>query len=516
MSGGFHLSELEQRYAFLDALPERLLPRLVTLPDGTLTERAAGVRLWRDSLLDGRLPPTGADWPPAAVAAPVLRALDELGVVRFCKGQPELVDALLESILSAFVRQADALRVEVAERLRELERLERVAAEEREKLERAWNKRKPPPVRLNPDVRRRLGEQAEREAATRDRGADAALVAAWSRRVRAWTKVAEVFGDLAAVLGRGWDMAPGVLHHTGWTNLVRLQALLRELPRLRQMIQALGRLHAAPDGSCVAEQVFAPVRRLEQVRREVRTPMVHSETRGVERSGEISRMLPVEAAMLGHPALRLLWHARRAERALLTYYVEGVAAEQEWAEAEMEDSPERLPPRQRGPIVAVIDTSGSMEGLPERVAKALVLEAMRTAHAEKRRCLLYAYGAPGEIVEHELDLADGGTGRLLDFLALSFGGGSDEMGVMSRVVARLEEEHWKNADVVFVSDGEWPVPAELHATVLRAREGGTRFHGVQIGNRGATGLASLCDPVHVFQDWAAAGGWDGSAPAGLA
>lgn len=45
------------------------------------------------------------------------------------------------------------------------------------------------------------------------------------------------------------------------------------------------------------------------------------------------------------------------------------------------------------------------------------------------------------------------------------------------------------------------------ATVKGAREGGTRFHGVQIGNRGRTGLHAVCDLVHIFQDWATAGGW---------
>ena len=50
-------------------------------------------------------------------------------------------------------------------------------------------------------------------------------------------------------------------------------------------------------------------------------------------------------------------------------------------------------------------------------------------------------------------------------------------------------------------------PGGVVASVAAARESGTRFHGVQIGNRGRTGLHAVCDPVHVFQDWAAAGGW---------
>ena len=167
----------------------------------------------------------------------------------------------------------------------------------------------------------------------------------------------------------------------------------------------------------------------------------------------------------------------------------------------------KRPRPERGPIIAVVDTSGSMHGLPEQVAKAIVLEAARTAHAERRRCFLYAYSGPGQVLEHELDLSPEGVGRLLSFLGFSFGGGNDETGVMSKVVSRLKENDWRKADIVFVSDGEWPAPRSLVRKVEDAREEGTRFHGIQIGNRGRTGLHAVCDPVHVFQDWSAAGGW---------
>jgi uncharacterized protein with von Willebrand factor type A (vWA) domain len=219
-------------------------------------------------------------------------------------------------------------------------------------------------------------------------------------------------------------------------------------------------------------------------------------------------MLSAEAALLGHPKLRLLWHARRAERALLTYRVEGVAIERVQVETEsMEEVDGERPRPERGPIIAVIDTSGSMHGLPERVAKAVVLEALRTAHAENRRCFLYAYSGPSQVLEHELSLTDDGLGRLMAFLSHSFGGGTDEAGMMQRVVTRLREQAWTKADVVFVSDGEWPAGARLISSVHGAKEGGTRFHGVQIGNRGRTGLHAVCDPVHEFREWAQLGGW---------
>ena len=403
--------------------------------------------------------------------------------------------------------QADVLRTEVATRLRELEALERTRLKEKSDQSRG-KKRRSSPIALDQETLRRLREQAMQEATQLLSSADADLLAAWGDRARAWAEIADVFGDLGEMMGLGWDLSCGVLRHTGWLDLLRLHKLIEQLPQLREIIRALGRLHTAQGDESVAEKILVPVRRIEEERREVRTPLIPAEMRGLERSGEITRMLPVEALMLGHPKLRMLWHARRSERALLTYRVEGIEIERVQVERDGHQEIEGKRPRtERGPILAVIDTSGSMHGLPEQVAKAIVLEALRTAHEEKRRCFLYAYSGPGQVLEHELDLSPDGMGRLLEFLGVSFGGGNDEVGMMAKVVTRLKDENWKKADVVFVGDGEWPAPATLVAAVRCACEEGARFHGVQIGNRGRTGLHAVCDPVHIFQDWATAGGW---------
>ena len=517
-SPGFDGAALERRYAFLDECPEHLLDQVIALPVGSLSERVRGVRFWRDALLDGRLPSEVA-WPPERVAEPVRRALERMGLVRFCRGQPELVDELLGDILAAFSRRDEVLRAEIVRRLHELEELERANRQRGRELERGvaslaerWGqlprreKRQPGPIQLDEGTLRRLREQAEREVAGHVRDADTGLVETWEERARAWIEISAVFGDLGEMLGRGWDLSLGVLRHVGWTDLLRLRELVERLPRLREVVRSLGRLHVSDTGAPVAERVFVPMRRLEEERMEVRTPLVPEETRGIERSGDVARMLPGEAAMLGHPKLRMLWHARRAERALLAYRVEGVEIERTPVEREAAEASEALHPRrERGPIVAIIDASGSMHGLPEQVAKALVLEALRIAHAEKRRCRLHAFSGPEQTVEHELDLSPDGIGRLLDFLGWSFGGGSDPAGVLDRVLRQLQDGEWTKADVLFVSDGEWPAPADLLPAVRRARHAGTRFHGIQIGNRGTTGLHAICEPVHVFADWTGVG-----------
>lgn len=55
------------------------------------------------------------------------------------------------------------------------------------------------------------------------------------------------------------------------------------------------------------------------------------------------------------------------------------------------------PTADRGPILLCVDTSGSMRGPRETVAKALALECMRAAKEQERSCYVYAFSGPAEV-----------------------------------------------------------------------------------------------------------------------
>src|SRR5690606_18545412 len=121
---------------YLDDCPERLLDRIVTLSSSTLAKRVAGLMRWRQALLAGELPGR-VEWPPEPIAAPVRAALAQLGIQRFCRAQPELVDALLEDVIDAFVRQTSTYERALAQRLDELAKLERERRRKQRKKRRA-------------------------------------------------------------------------------------------------------------------------------------------------------------------------------------------------------------------------------------------------------------------------------------------------------------------------------------------------------------------------------------------
>jgi len=215
-------------------------------------------------------------------------------------------------------------------------------------------------------------------------------------------------------------------------------------------------------------------------------------------------MLPSEAVLLSRPVLKTLWHAKRAERTLLTYKVEGVLAERISGEGDIYSEIERVEQvkLERGPILISLDTSGSMHGVPETVAKALALEAVRVAFAEKRRCYLYLFSGPGQVVEHDLRLTEDGLATLLEFLVQSFGGGTEVAEPLKRATEKLNEPEWTNSDLMIITDGEFPLEEITKVGVDQARQKhGLRVHSILVGSRDTESLQGISDFVHVFTDW---------------
>ena len=90
-----------------------------------------------------------------------------------------------------------------------------------------------------------------------------------------------------------------------------------------------------------------------------------------------------------------------------------------------------LPRGRRGPLVVCVDTSYSMAGGREAVAKAVALAACRVAAAQKRSGLVLAFGAADELAEVRcpgVGATAADVDRLLDFLERGFGGGTDVVG----------------------------------------------------------------------------------------
>lgn len=456
----------EARLATLDRLPRSLWLGGLAHSQGAIESRLRGLESLRRELAAGELsPPADWSWPPAPIAEPLAAALGGAELARHCLQQPEVVDTVLQSLLFHL-----DLIVDYIDR----------------------------------------GDDPPRAIA---RAIDA-FAAEWRERCGWMDELSEVFGLLPdAAKHLRSDQLRGLLRSDGWQQVLRASRLLSQLRELGEAIRRLGRARQTdepdPASQALAHRVAQAVTTVPDTRW-VRVPDLPGQTRGIQRSDRIARMLPAEAMMLAHPRLRLVWHARRAERALLCYEDDDRLRERVSRQAvSWQAHPHPRPDRrlEMGPILVCIDTSGSMREGAEAVAKAVVLEAMRTAHAQQRACHVFAFGGEGEVQAMTLPVDGDGIARLIDFLGQSFQGGTDICGPIERSLAMLEHAGWRLADLLIASDGEFGATRQLVDRLNAAkRRHGLKVCGVLIGDRETLGMLELIDDLLWVRDWRRYGG----------
>ncbi|OUS11279.1 hypothetical protein A9Q89_09575 [Gammaproteobacteria bacterium 53_120_T64] len=306
--------------------------------------------------------------------------------------------------------------------------------------------------------------------------------------------------------GRGWDLSTGLLRSQGWRDIIRYRQRIKALPELIRFIDAIGREEKiiGSDKRATVDnkpQALLQSRALGEGERSDEVPRKALEMDGIERGDDISRMLPSEMALLCHPVLKTLWHAKRAERLLLLYQHQGKRGRGQKDDGALEKKgslneqgrkgKSRLG---RGPIIICLDTSGSMHGEPEHIAKAAVLETLKVAHREQRPCHLFAFSGPQQTTFHQLDLRRGGLIELLQFLQLSFHGGTDLLPALRLALEKQTEEVWAKADILLVTDGRIPLEKAAIRDIVQDKQiRGLRVFGILTGNWQQAGIQALCN-----------------------
>jgi len=350
----------------------------------------------------------------------------------------------------------------------------------------------------------------------------AALVAAfaeqWEIERADLEAVLKVFESLDGVASLArWSEARGVLRSEGWQQVLAAHASLRELPGLSSLIRSLGRRQVA---DCEHE-----VRAMRSPRAQARQKVDHTrwqiqplfresgEPDGICRSAALERVLSSEWMLSRRQQsdgtrvrrLKRLFSARLSEGTLLALSVrdlERIRLRTPLAVEEDRTHHLEQPRLQQGPIIVCLDTSSSMTGAAERVAKAVVLEAMRSAGRQRRGCLVYAFSGPGQVHRVSMGADADGLIALARMLGNSFHGGTDIAEPIESALADLQREAWRDADLLIASDGEFGVTAQVLGQLRDAHANqGLRTQGILIGDRETLGLRELCDHIYWVSDW---------------
>lgn len=201
---------------------------------------------------------------------------------------------------------------------------------------------------------------------------------------------------------------------------------------------------------------------------------------GVEPGGDIGRLLPSELVKLVVPELELDTLRRIAERQALCREHHAVE------------------PVGKGPVIVVVDESGSMEGVKAHTAKALALALAWVARRQRRWCGLVAYN--GDSGERLLALPPSrwNESKLCDWLSAFIGQGS-ELDVPIAELPRMYQEIGAPpgiTDVVMVTDAKCRVSADLRERFLAwKRSAKVRVVTIVLNNTPGD-LAHVSDEVH--------------------
>ena len=309
-----------------------------------------------------------------------------------------------------------------------------------------------------------------------------------------WTRVRKLSDAEAAVRSLltdrdiGWDLEQGSWDDVDFQSLEAAAAVLEQEPALKRIAELMGRDYRAKTRPPEPPPPLPP-------RPDADPEPGRTEIKGIRFGKDWATLVSSEAALLAFRDTQDLFFKKAAESELLV-----------WdhftpAPPPVKD-PRRTMERQkrndRGPMIIVLDTSGSMRGKPEEVAKAAVLALLRVALEEDRACYLINFSAQTRCLD--LSQVAQALPELLHFLEFSFHGGTDLAPALRECLRVLDEGAFKEADVLVISDFAVPkIPAPIRRAVRDQQESrGTRFYSLTVSVRPLNDFLNIFDAGWVY------------------
>lgn len=233
----------------------------------------------------------------------------------------------------------------------------------------------------------------------------------------------------------------------------------------------------------------------------------------LKRDRTLEAVVPAEVALLAADDTAALFEQRLADGGLLSYRSIPPAARH--GDGTIEEAPAAVPSdgsHHPSPVILCVDTSGSMKGLPERVAAAFTLGVLRHAFSRRRpfRILAFQNGLR-EVAWSPIDETPSDAGEqpslsapiripeellldLTEMLHTELEGGTDTTPVLERALAIVDAKHDDPTDLVVISDITTPkiTPSHLNRLYAHQRLRRLRFHALTINRN------PMSDPLNVF------------------
>lgn len=197
----------------------------------------------------------------------------------------------------------------------------------------------------------------------------------------------------------------------------------------------------------------------------------YSDIAGVSMGRDFSSLLPLELAQFSDEEMEDCFFQKYVTGRLQTF-----SYQSETLHAAR--SLHQRAARPRGPMVVCMDTSGSMEGLPNQIALSLMMKLSEMCEKEQRECQLIAFS----VLARPIDVLSDRT-KLLQFFTHRAAGDTDARKMLTSLFDLFRSNHcYAGADVLWITDFRIPLPDALYLSQMeQLRSVGTCFYGLQIG-----------------------------------
>lgn len=297
------------------------------------------------------------------------------------------------------------------------------------------------------------------------------------KKIDNFIRLEKLLSPFIKTLGRLWDLSESTFETSGFEILEQFSKLLDQDESLRELAELLGK-------QTRAQSLFEKeIRDKVVIKSEWHPkPAYRGEIDGLRYSNDISSVLPSELALLKNTAAKKLFQLKFAQKQLLSFKYQNDVLDSKEENIQEETSVEKQEPK--GPIIICVDTSGSMHGTPENIAKTITFALSKIAIEEERKCYLISFSTSIETLDLT-DFSANPIGKLVQFLRMSFHGGTDATPALKHAVKMLSENEWKNADVLMISDFVMQsLDNDIKSQIESAQEDNTNFHSLVIGSSG--------------------------------
>lgn len=303
-------------------------------------------------------------------------------------------------------------------------------------------------------------------------------------KVTEYKKLTQLLNPFTDYLG--WDLSRSLWQKASFDLLNKYHELLADEQSLQELADLLGSMREA--------EIEIEERRLEKtiVKQEwIKDEFSKAEIVGIHESDDLNNLLSSEISLLADEGTSSLFLKKYVDKGLLSFRYEEeklVKSEDNWIEIQ-----QGIRQKEKGPFIVCVDTSESMRGRPEQVAKTLCLGILKMAIRENRRAYLINFS----IGIKTLDLHDisNSMDELAAFLGMSFYGGTDISLPLYEAVRQLQTENYEDADVLVISDFiMYKVDKRVLEDIRHHQQNrGTQFHSLTLSEEPNTFILEQFD-----------------------